>query len=107
MSWSDWTFGESQAVRYTEQSGYLVKETYQPNYNEIMENIRRERIEGQRRTFLGGYKVGSIPVNDLPFFYERYPEYKPGSGATAEDKKKALIRFSNDPEMAKYRIRKA
>lgn len=107
MTWSDWTFGESQAVRYSEQSGHLVKETYQPNYNEVMENIKRERIEGQKRSLLGGYKIGTIPVNDLPLFYARYPEFAPQSGADAEQRKKALIRFSNDPEMAKYRIRKA
>lgn len=91
-------------VRFREEAGHLVKETNQPDRNIIMEATQKERRDTPRQSFLGGYKVGSIPLVDL----ERVKKLHPGLFCKdAEERKKALIRFSNDPDMRPYLIKKA
>ena len=69
-----------------------------------MDSIQDERRNRSRQSFLGGYKVGSIPLVDL----ENVKKSHPGLFCNdAEERKKALIRFSNDPMMSEFLIKKA
>lgn len=78
----------------------------QNGYDDIMRQTQAEATFHPRQEFLGGYKVGSIPVNDWPLVVARYPELG-NNGADASQKAAALVRFSNDPEMKKYLIKRA
>ena len=91
-------------ARFRQEGETLVKETSQPDRNLIMDTIQTERQSGDRQGFLGGYKVGSIPLLDLENVRKSYPDLFAGD---AETKKKALIRFSNDPAMKQFLIKKA
>lgn len=101
---SPWINEGSLNVRFREEAGHLVKETHQPDRNEILSTVQAERTAGDRQSFLGGYKVGTIPLNDLPAVRARHPGLFAGD---ADIKKKALIAFSNDPAMSIYLIKKA
>ncbi len=70
-----------------------------------MESIRTEAREAPRQPFLGGWKVGSVPLNDWPAVCAKYPEFL--LNGEPDLKKKALVRFSNDPDMRKYLIKGA
>ena len=100
---SGWVSEGEQHVRYHEQQGYLVKETIQPGYRAVLETVAEER-KAEKSRFLGGHYIGSIPFNDVPLVKAKYPELFEGD---AEQKKAALIRFSNDPEMAQYVAQRA
>ena len=95
----------SLGVDYSVEQGHLVKRTYQPDHKLILEQNAEERKLPKQR-FLGGHKVGSIPVNDIPSVMAKYPEFW-SNEADQETKKRALIRFSNDPEMRPYLIARA
>ena len=101
---SPWINEGSLNVRFREEAGHLVKETHQPDRNEILKTAQIERTDGDRQSVLGGYKVGTIPLNDLPFVRKWHPGLFIGD---AESKKKALVAFSNDPRMSDYLIKKA
>lgn len=104
---SDWVLEGSQAVRFHEEQGYLVKETYQPDRDAILKNNQEmrkaESIIRPDRNATGWY-VGEIPLNDLPYVKSKYPEMFEGD---RDQRRKALIRFTNDPEMRPYVIRGA
>ncbi len=101
----NWIENGSQRVRFNEEQGHLVKETDQPDRGLILSSIADERKEPAKQSFLGGYKVGSIPFIDWErIVLPKYPELMDGD---AEIAKKALIRFSNDPDMAIYLVKKA
>ena len=93
-------------ARFRTESGHLVRETNQPGHGLIMKEIQKERESGERQSFMGGYKVATIPENDLPFVRLCHPDlFAPG--ADSDLRKRALVAFSNDPRMSDYRIRKA
>jgi len=106
MSASDgnWIEGEGLQVKFREEQGHLVKEWGQRDRDVILSGIAEERKAEQKR-FLGGWKVGSVPILDwhrvvLP----KYPEL------ACDDKierDKALLRFCNDPDMSPYLVKKA
>jgi hypothetical protein len=101
---SPWIQEGPLQVRFREEHGHLVKETRQPDRNLIMKAIQKEREAGQRQSFLGGYKVGSIPLNDLP----RVRQAHPGLFCTDKtERDKALVKFSKDPAMREYLIKRA
>ena len=83
-----------------------MREIDQPGHGLILKEVQKERESGVKTPFLGGYKVATIPENDLPFVRSRHPELF-ASGADADLRKRALIKFSNDPLMSDYKIRKA
>ena len=93
-------------VRFREEAGHLVREINQPDHGLIMKMVQKERETAPRQNFLGGYKVATIPENDLPFVRKCHPELF-AAGADADLRKRALIKFSNDPRMADYRIKRA
>ena len=95
----------SVGVNYDVEQGHLVKRTIQPDRDLLLEMNAEERKLPKQR-FLGGHKVGSIPVNDIPKVMAKYPEFW-SNEADQETKKRALIRFSNDPEMRPYLIARA
>ncbi len=101
---SGWVQEGEQYVRYHEQQGYLVKETYQPGRDAVLTQVAEERKADKSR-FLGGHYIGSIPLNDIPTVRAKYPELF--ANCDQELKKKALIRFSNDPEMQPYIAQRA
>lgn len=90
--------------RFRVEQGHLVTELNQPDRNLIMDQIQDERRGAERQDFLGGYKVGSVPLVDLERVKKAYPDLFAGD---AETKKKALIRFSNDPAMSEFLIKRA
>lgn len=106
MPVSPWINEGPLRVRFREEHGHIVRELNQPSRDAIMDATQDERRDGRRQSFLGGYKVGSIPLVDLERVIEKYPEFR-SKEASKEDKKKALVRFSNDPEMQQYLVRKA
>ena len=69
-----------------------------------MDTIVEERKHSPRQNFLGGYKVASIPLVDWERVKLKYPELESKDPELA---KKALIRFSNDSEMSKYKFKGA
>lgn len=93
-------------ARFREEAGHLVREINQPGHADIMKLIQQERDSGIKTPFLGGYKVATIPENDLPFVRLCHPELF-AAGADADLRKRALIKFSNDPRMSDYKIKKA
>ena len=101
---SKWVAEGEQFVRYHEQQGYLVKQTYQPGYDAALSQVAEERKADKSR-FLGGHYIGSIPFNDLPAVKAKYPELF--ANCDQELKKRALIRFSNDPAMQQYIAQRA
>lgn len=103
---SPWIHEGPLAVRFEEQQGHLVKRTVQPDHGAVLRQNETERKQGKQR-FLEGYKIGSVPINDLPDLALLYPELFGNTDADRETKKKALVRFTNDPAMAKYIIAKA
>lgn len=93
-------------ARFREEAGHLVRETNQPDHRLILKEVQKERESGTRQSFLGGYKVATIPTNDLPFVRQCHPELF-AANADADLRKRALVKFSNDPRMSIYRIKKA
>ena len=91
-------------VRFRQEGNHLVKEMNQPDRNLIMDTIQEEKRVAPRQSFLGGYKVGSIPLVDWEIVKKKHP----GPDCNdAEERRKALIRFSNDPDMKQYITKKA
>ncbi len=91
-------------VRFSEEHGHLVKEWDQPDRELILSDIAEQRKAPQRR-FLGGWKVGSVPLYDWHrIVLPKYPEL---AGTDKIERDKALVRFSNDPDMAPYLVKKA
>ena len=84
----------------------MVREEVQPLHKAILADNYAQRQQKQERSFLGGHKVASVPVNDLPAVRLLYPALF-GHGADADLKRRELIKFSNDPAMADYIIRRA
>jgi hypothetical protein len=98
-----WLNEGSIRVRYREEQGHLVKEFDQPDRDIILGHVAELRKCEQTKK--EGWLIGSIPTLD----YERvvlpkYPEFRHGD---AEQRKRALIRFSNDPDMSIYLVKKA
>ncbi len=91
-------------VRFREEQGHLVKELNQPDRDVIMSSIQEEKKLTQRKSSLG-YKVASIPLLDWENVIKKYPEFM--EACDSELKRNALIRFSNDPDMACYRLKRA
>ncbi len=104
MSRSKVIWEGSLGIDYSVEQGHLVKRTFQPDHKLVLEANAEERKLPKQR-FLGGHKVGSIPINDIPYVKSKYPEF--WAKCDQETKKKALIRFSNDPDMEQYRIARA
>ena len=104
---SPWLNTGALRTRFRQEQGHLVRETVQPGHREILEQNQIERNLPKQR-FLGGWKVASIPVNDLAEVYALYPEL--AMDASECDKQmyeRAVVRFTNDPLMAKYVIKRA
>jgi len=96
--------GSGLRVRFKEEQGHLVKEWDQPDRGLILsDNAEQKKNKGKR--FLGGWKVGSIPLFDYHrIVLPKYPELE------CDDKQlrdRAIVRLCNDPEMEPYVIRKA
>ena len=104
-AWTPFVTEGPQRVRFRSEGDNLLRETVQDGYNPLMESIRTEALDAPRQPYLGGYKVGSIPLNDWPAVCAKYPEF--ALDGNADLKKKALVRFSNDPDMAQYLIKGA
>ena len=84
-----------------------MRESHQPGYDDILRQNAIERNMPRQR-FLGGWKVASIPVNDLPAVYAKYPELKTHKDeCDAEEYVRAVVRFTNDPEFAHCIIKRA
>lgn len=101
-----WINEGSLRARFREEGGHLVREINQPDHGMILKEVQKERESGRKTPFLGGYKVATIPENDLPYVRQCHPDLF-AKGADADLRKKALIAFSNDPRMAIYKIKKA
>jgi len=101
------------AVRFkTETTGSkgtvkLVKETFQPDRNLIMEgnkSLQRAAEDGMIKDMSFGRWVGRIPTLDFINLQEKYPDLFSNDIELA---RKATIKFMNSPEAAGYRIQKA
>ena len=99
-----WISEGSLRARFRQVGDKLVKETNQPDRDLVMQTIVEERKHSPRQNFLGGYKVASIPLVDWERVKLKYPELVHGD---ADQKKRALIRFSNDPDMAEFKFKGA
>ena len=99
-----WLYEGALRKRFRVEQGHLISELNQPDRDLIMDQIQDERRGAPRQSFLGGYKVGSIPLVDLERVKLAYPDLFAGD---LETKKRALIRFSNDPKMAEFLIKRA
>lgn len=108
---SQWQFEGPIAVRYHEQDGHLIQETKQFDREIILERNKQLRnhdaIANPPRGRSGWY-IGSIAFEDLPRVHAKYPELGlMGPKADTDLRRKALIRFTNDPDMEEYVLRKA
>ena len=102
-----WIDAGGLLTRFRVEQDHLVRETYQPGYKDILEQNAIERNMPKQR-FLGGWKVASIPVADLPAVYRKYPELQAdASQCDAETYTRAVVRFTNDPEFAHCVIKRA
>lgn len=99
-----WINEGSLRARFRQVGDKLVRETNQPDRDLVMENIVEERKHSPRQNFLGGYKVASIPLVDWERVKLKYPELE---SKDADLAKKALIRFSNDPDMSEFKFKGA
>ncbi len=91
-------------VRFREEQGHLVKELNQPDRDVIMGSIHEDKKLKQKTSALG-YKVASIPLVDWERVVKKYPEFM--DRCDSELKRNALVRFSNDPDMSQYILKKA
>ena len=91
-------------VRYREEQGHLVKEWDQPDRGLILDHVS-ELKKMDQIVKASGWFIGSVPLFD----WERIvlPKYPELQSSDPELTKKALIRFSNDPDMKPYLVRKA
>ena len=104
---SPWIGEGAIRTRFRQEQGHLVRETVQPGYNEILAQNAIERNLPKQR-FLGGWKVASIPVNDLPAVYAKYPELNTHAGqCDRQEYERAVVRFTNDPLFAHCVIKRA
>jgi len=99
-----WIAEGALRVRYREEQGHLVKEFDQPNRGLILSDVAEMRKETQN-TKATGWLIGSIPTID--YYRVVLPKYPELESNDAEITKAALIRFSNDPEMRPYLVKKA
>ena len=100
-----WIDAGGLLTRFRVEQDHLVRETHQPGYNDILRQNQIERDLPKQR-FLGGWKVASIPVNDLKAVYAAYPELV-SKECDRQEYERAVVRFTNDPAMAKYVIKRA
>jgi hypothetical protein len=100
-----WINEGSLRVRFREEQNHLVKELNQPDRDVIMAGIQEEKKLVQKKDSALGYKVGSIPLVDFEIVIKKYPEFM--DKCDSELKRNALIRFTNDPDMQQYVLRKA
>ena len=104
---SPWLNTGALRTRFRQEQGHLVRETHQPGHRDILEQNAIERNLPKQR-FLGGWKVASIPVNDMPEILLRYPELATHAGqCDRQEYERAVVRFTNDPLMQKYVIKRA
>ena len=104
---SPWISAGGLLTRFRVEQDHLVRETHQPGYGDILRQNAIERNMPKQR-FLGGWKVASIPVNDLPAVYAKYPELKTHKDqCDSQEYVRAVVRFSNDPEFAHCIIKRA
>ena len=104
---SPWIRAGGLLTRFRVEQDHLVRETHQPGYDDILRQNAIERNMPKQR-FLGGWKVASIPVNDLPAVYAKYPELKTHKDeCDSQEYVRAVVRFSNDPEFAHCIIKRA
>ena len=102
-----WIPGGGLLTRFRVEQDHLVRETHQPGYSDILEQNAIERNLPKQR-FLGGWKVASIPVNDLPAVYAAYPELKMHKDeCDRQSYERAVVRFTNDPLFAHCVIKRA
>ena len=102
-----WIEAGGLLTRFRVEQDHLVRETHQPGYDDILRQNAIERNMPRQR-FLGGWKVASIPVNDLPAVYAKYPELKTHKDeCDSQEYVRAVVRFSNDPEFAHCIIKRA
>ena len=99
-----WINEGSLRARFRQVGEKLVRETNQPDRDLVMDTIVEERKHSPRQNFLGGYKVASIPLVDWERVKLKYPELE---SCDADLAKKALIKFSNDPDMAEFKFKGA
>ena len=104
---SPWISAGALLTRFRVEQGSLVRETHQPGYNDILEQNAIERNMPKQR-FLGGWKVASIPINDLRAVYSKYPELNTHAGqCDRQEYERAVVRFTNDPLFAHCVIKRA
>ena len=102
-----WIEAGGLLTRFRVEQDHLVRETHQPGYDDILRQNAIERNMPKQR-FLGGWTVASIPVNDLPAVYAKYPELKTHKDeCDSQEYVRAVVRFSNDPEFAHCIIKRA
>ena len=92
------------SVTFDVEQGHLIKRTTQADRDILLEANKEDRKKPQRGC-LGGWQVGSIPM--LDWHFKVLPKYPELASSDAELARAALIRFSNDPEMSPYLIKKA
>ena len=101
---SPWVDEGSMRVRYREEAGHLVKEWDQPDRDLILGHVS-ELKKLDQNVKASGWFIGSVPFLDWErIVLPKYPELQSND---AELKKAALIKFSNDPDMRPYLVRKA
>ena len=102
-----WIAAGGLLTRFRVEQDHLVREPHQPGYDDILRQNAIERELPRQRAF-GGWKVASIPVNDLRAVYAKYPELKTHAGqCDAQEYTRAVVRFTNDPEFAHCVIKRA
>lgn len=94
-----------RVITHDFEHDHAVRRTTQRSRTAVLEQTAEERKLTEKQRFLGGYKVGSIPINDIPDVAKKYPELF--VDCDQDIKKKALIRFSLDPDMRPYIVRRA
>jgi hypothetical protein len=99
-----WVDGNFHRTRFYEEQGHLVKETDQPDRGLIL-STNVDKAKQEQKRFMGGWQVGSIP--EMDFYRIVLPKYPHILSTDKELRDKELIKFSNDPDMAIYRVKKA
>ena len=99
-----WIAAGGLLTRFRVEQDHLVRETHQPGYDDILRQNQLERNMPKQRAF-GGWKVASIPVNDLSAVYAKYPELLATKDqCDAAEDPLAVVRFPHHPQSALFVI---
>jgi hypothetical protein len=85
------------AVDFKVQDNVLIKRTVQADRGIILRDVQAQRESDHKQRILGGWKVATIPLVDLPKVEAKYPELF-ASNADADLKARTLVKFSQDAE---------